>query len=106
VGADLYHVVAELYRALPGGGRRVRLLGVQASGLRSAGAEQLALLRGERWGDVERTIDLIEHRFGKGAATQATLLDRQHERVQQPEPKPDRPQEPVPPTAAPSYNRR
>jgi DNA polymerase IV len=106
VGADLYHVVAELYRALPGGGRRVRLLGVQASGLQSAGAEQLALLRGERWGDVERTIDLIEHRFGKGAATQATLLDRQHERVQQPEPKPDRSQEPVPPSAAPSYNRR
>src|SRR5262245_10280136 len=36
VGADLYHVVAELYRALPGGGRRVRLLGVQASGLQPA----------------------------------------------------------------------
>ncbi|HEX3299287.1 MAG TPA: DNA polymerase IV [Actinomycetota bacterium] len=106
VGADLYHVVAELYQALPGGARRVRLLGVQASGLQPAGAEQLALLRGERWGDVERTLDRIEHRFGKGAATQATLLDRRHERVQQPEPKPSRSQEPVPPTAAPSYNRR
>jgi DNA polymerase IV len=106
VGADLYHVVAELYHALPGGGRRVRLLGVQASGLQPAGAEQLALLRGERWGDVERTLDRIEHRFGKGAATQATLLDRQHERVQQPEPKPQRSEEPAPPTAAPSYNRR
>ena len=33
VGADLYHVVsAELYRALPGERRRIRLLGVQASG--------------------------------------------------------------------------
>ena len=106
VGADLYHLVAELYRGLPGAGRRVRLLGVQASGLQPAGAEQLALLRGERWGEVERTLDRIEHRFGKGAATQATLLDRQHERVQPPEPKPTRTQEPVPPTAGPSYNRR
>src|SRR3954470_17093368 len=106
VGADLYHVVAELYRALPGGGRRVRLLGVQASGLQPAGAEQLALLRGERWADIERTLDRIEHRFGKGAATQATLLDRQHERVQQPEPKPARSDQPVPETAAPFYNRR
>ena len=106
VGADLYHIVAELYRGLPGAGRRVRLLGVQASGLQAAGAEQLALLRGERWGDVERTLDRIELRFGKGAATQATLLDRRHERVQPPEPKPTRTQEPVPPTAGPSYNRR
>ncbi len=47
----------------------MRLLGVQASGLVSAGAEQLALLRGERWGDVERAVDRIEHRFGRGAAS-------------------------------------
>jgi DNA polymerase-4 len=78
VGADLYAVVGELYRALPGAGRRIRLLGVQASGLASAGAEQLALLRGERWGEVERTVDRIERRFGKGAAMQASLLDRPH----------------------------
>jgi DNA polymerase-4 len=76
VGADLYHVTLALYRALPGDRRRIRLLGVQASGLVSSGAEQLALLRGERWGDVERTIDLIERRFGRGATTQAALLDR------------------------------
>src|SRR4051812_27073269 len=90
LGSDLYHVTRELYQALPGTGRRVRLLGVQASGLQPAGAEQLALLRGERWGDVERTIDRIEHRFGKGAATQAALLDRHRDRVQEPEPKPIR----------------
>lgn len=77
IGADLYHTVAGLYRALPGDRRRIRLLGVQASGLIQAGAEQLALLRGERWGDVERTLDRIERRFGKGAATQATLLSRE-----------------------------
>ena len=40
--------------------RRIRLLGVQARGLVPGGAEQLALLRGERWGDVERAVDRIE----------------------------------------------
>jgi hypothetical protein len=39
-------------------------------------AEQLALLRGERWGDVERAVDRIEARFGRGAAGPASLLDR------------------------------
>ena len=76
VGADLYHIVSELYRALPGQRRRIRLLGVQASGLVAAGSEQLALLHGERWGDVERTMDRIEQRFGQGAAKPASLLDR------------------------------
>ncbi|HYY09031.1 MAG TPA: DNA polymerase IV, partial [Actinomycetota bacterium] len=66
----------ELYGALPGTGRRIRLLGVQAGGLVPAGAEQLALLRSDRWGDVERTIDRIERRFGSGAAKPAALLDR------------------------------
>jgi DNA polymerase-4 len=80
VGADLYHVAAGLYDALPGDRRRIRLLGVQASGLAPAGAEQLALLRGERWGDVERAMDRIERRFGRGAATQASLLDRDRRR--------------------------
>ena len=76
VGADLYRTVAELYGALPGARRRIRLLGVQAHGLVPAGAEQLALLRGERWSDVERAVDRIERRFGRGAATPASLLDR------------------------------
>ena len=77
LGADLYRTVAELYDALPGARRRIRLLGVQAAGLVAAGAEQLALLRSERWGDVERTIDRIERRFGSGATRPATLLDRE-----------------------------
>jgi DNA polymerase-4 len=80
VGADLYRVVADLYRALPGERRRVRLLGVQASGLVEGAAEQLALLRGERWGDVERAVDRIEARFGRGAAGPASLLDRDRRR--------------------------
>jgi DNA polymerase-4 len=76
LGADLYRTVAELYGKLPGARRRIRLLGVQAAGLVPGGAEQLELLRSERWRDVERTIDRIERRFGTGAAKPATLLDR------------------------------
>lgn len=77
VGADLYRTVGDLYRVLPGQRRRIRLLGVQASGLVSAGAQQLALIRGERWSDVERAVDRIERRFGRGAARPASLLDRE-----------------------------
>jgi DNA polymerase-4 len=80
VGTDLNDVAAELYRALPGARRRVRLLGVQATGLVPAGAEQLALLRGERWGDVERAVDRVERRFGRGAAMPASLLERNRDR--------------------------
>jgi DNA polymerase-4 len=80
VGADLHDVAVQLYRGLPGARRRVRLLGVQATGLVPAGAEQLALLRGERQGDVERAVDRIERRFGRGAAAPASLLDRRHVR--------------------------
>ena len=84
VGADLYHVVVELYRGLPGARRRIRLLGVAATGLVAAASEQLSLIRGERWGEVERTMDRIEARFGRGAATQAVLLDRDRSQVRSP----------------------
>ncbi len=76
VGAELYRVAAGLYRSLPGTRRRLRLLGIQATGLVSAGQEQLALLRGTRWSDLERAVDRIERRFGRGAARPASLLDR------------------------------
>jgi len=79
-GADLYHHVSDLFKALPGERRRIRLLGVAATGLVSAGAEQLAMLRNERWGDIERAVDEIEHRFGRGAAMPASLLDRDRRR--------------------------
>jgi DNA polymerase IV len=81
VGADVYAVAAELFRALPGEHRRYRLLGIQATGLVEAGAEQLALLHGDRWGEVERTLDRIERRFGKGAARPAALMDRERGRT-------------------------
>jgi DNA polymerase-4 len=80
VTADITHVAAELFRALPGARRRVRLVGVGATGLVPAGEEQLALLRSERWGDVERAVDRIEHRFGRGSAMPAALLDRGRDR--------------------------
>ena len=79
VAADIYHVARELYRGLSGVRRRVRLLGVQATGLVSAAEEQLALIRGELWGDVERAVDRIERRFGRGAAKPAALLDRRRD---------------------------
>jgi DNA polymerase-4 len=76
VGAEIYRAVSDLYRGLPGERRRIRLLGVQATGLAQAGADQLALMRGHRWGDVERALDRIERRFGGDAAMQASLLNR------------------------------
>jgi len=75
-GADLYRVAAELYGAIPGRGRRIRLLGMAGSGLVPAGAEQLALVREGRWEDAERALDQIERRFGAGSAFPAALLDR------------------------------
>jgi len=80
VAADLYQVVGELFAALPGARRRVRLLGVAATGLVQAGEEQLVMLRSERWGDVERAVDRIDRRFGRGSAVPAALLDRGHDR--------------------------
>ena len=75
VGADLYRIASELYGALPGGRRRIRLLGVAATGLVPAGVEQLALARSGRWDDAERAVDRIEQRFGSGTAGPAVLLD-------------------------------
>jgi DNA polymerase-4 len=80
VAADLYRVASELFRALPGARRRIRLLGVAGTGLVAAGEEQLALLRGERWGPLERAVDRIDRRFGPGSAMPAALLDRRRER--------------------------
>jgi DNA polymerase-4 len=73
-GHELHRLVSTLYRGLPGGRRRFRLLGVAATGLISSGAEQLALVRSGRWEDAERALDRIERRFGAGAAVPAALL--------------------------------
>jgi DNA polymerase-4 len=79
LGHDLHRVAGELFRSLPWAGRsggfRIRLLGVAGSGLRQAGAEQLALVRAGRWEDAERALDRIEERFGAGSAFPASLLE-------------------------------
>jgi len=90
LAADLNHVSAEMYRALPGARRRVRLIGVQAANLVPAGSRQLAMLADGRWGDVERALDRVERRFGKNVALPATLLGR-HERHGPPRPRGDDP---------------
>ena len=76
VGADLFHIARDLFRALPEGRRRFRLIGLGASGLVPAGAEQVALVKEGRWQEAERALDRIEKRFGKGTAVPAALLDR------------------------------
>jgi DNA polymerase-4 len=76
VAADIYDVTKALFEGLPGTRRRFRLIGVAATGLVPAGEEQLALLKQDRWGDVERTVDRIDRRFGADSAMPAALLDR------------------------------
>ncbi len=76
LAADINGVASGLYRALPGARRRIRLIGVQATGLVASGAEQLGMLAETRWGDLERTVDRIERRFGRGATLPAALLGR------------------------------
>jgi DNA polymerase-4 len=74
-GAAIYRVAADLYAHVPGDRKRIRLLGVAASGLAPSGAQQLALVRSGRWDDAERALDRIEERFGAGAAFPAALLE-------------------------------
>ena len=74
-GHEIYRTAAELLHAIPGGRRRIRLLGVATAGLVTSGAEQLALVRTGRWEDAERALDRIEGRFGKEAAIPAALID-------------------------------
>ncbi len=78
--AELYRSAAELYTGLPFARRRIRLLGVAATGLQPSAARQLALDGGERWPDAERALDRIERRFGQGAAFPARLLSRRDHR--------------------------
>ena len=76
VANEIHAVVRDLFLRLPGERRRIRLLGVGGSGLTSSASEQLALLRTGQWSDVERAVDRIEGRFGKGTALPAALLTR------------------------------
>jgi DNA polymerase-4 len=74
VGTEIFSVAREMYLHLPAGRRRFRLIGVAASGLVPAGAEQLALVREGRWNDAERALDRVRGRFGDYAAVPAALI--------------------------------
>jgi DNA polymerase IV len=76
LAADLFHVARDLFLGLPQGRRRFRLIGIAATGLVAAGAEQVALVREGRWAEAERALDRVRRRFGPGAAVPATLLHR------------------------------
>ncbi len=72
--ADIFGVARELFLALPEARRRFRLLGVAATGLVPAGAEQVGLVRAGRWREAERALDVVDRRFGPGTARPARLL--------------------------------
>ncbi len=69
-GEALFETVWVLFGAAHGE-RRVRLLGVYASGL--AGGAQLGLFAPEPSG-VDRALDAVNERFGSGAVVRASLL--------------------------------
>jgi DNA polymerase IV len=76
VAAEIFAVSREMFLHLPAARRRFRLIGVAATGLIPAGAEQLALVREGRWRDAERALDRVRGRFGNDAALPAALLHR------------------------------
>jgi DNA polymerase-4 len=81
LGADIFRIAGELFRRLPEARRRFRLIGVSATGLAPAAAEQVALVKEGRWEEAERVLDRIQKRFGKGTAMPATLLSRAKSRT-------------------------
>jgi DNA polymerase-4 len=68
-------VFAEAWRLFEGvhGARRVRLLGIYASGF---GPSQLALFGASASVERDRVRDVVDERFGDGALTRASLLPR------------------------------
>jgi DNA polymerase-4 len=76
LGSELYRVAGELLAKIPPARRRYRLIGVAATGLVPAGAEQVAMVTGARWSDAERALDRVRRRFGADAAGPAALVGR------------------------------
>jgi DNA polymerase-4 len=91
LGAGIFRVARDLFRNLPPGRRRFRLIGVAATSLVPAGAEQVALVRAGRWHEAERAVDRIHRRFGSDTAKPAALLERRplhaEARIREPRPR-------------------
>jgi nucleotidyltransferase/DNA polymerase involved in DNA repair len=83
-GIAIYETALALLRRLETRGRKVRLLGISLSNLRSArDPRQLSLFRRDDGADpkeksdrLSRARDALEARFGKGAVGRASLLPR------------------------------
>jgi DNA polymerase IV len=80
VGRRIYEEVALAFAAMHVPGDRIRLLGVRAEQLRSAGGPTL-WDPDEDWRDAERTADQISARFGAGSLKPAALLGDHRSRI-------------------------
>jgi nucleotidyltransferase/DNA polymerase involved in DNA repair len=78
-GSTIYRMARDLMERVGIGARKVRLIGVGASNLTEGEEwEQLSLFTdpgGERAARVERAMDEISEKFGRGSVTRATLLE-------------------------------
>ncbi|MDP4014830.1 MAG: DNA polymerase IV [Candidatus Nanopelagicales bacterium] len=78
-GRDVYTVARKLFSGLGLQRARLRLVGVRVSGLTEVADTPRQLTLGDTgpdWRDVERAVDRIEDRFGRGSVCPASLVDR------------------------------
>ena len=77
--AEIYEAVKDLYLKLDPQRPRIRLLGVSVSSLAPGPPRRQLLLDDSgrtAWNEAALAVDDIRRRFGEGAVTPATLLDR------------------------------
>lgn len=97
---EIYQVARQLFWSAVAPGTPIRLLGVRAEGLTTAGATARQLQLGARergWSDADRAVDRVTHRFGASAVGRATLLpepQRREARPSAPDPAGPRPSGP------------
>ncbi len=75
---DVYRVAAKLFRDVHGN-RKVRLLGIYASGLGGSGG-QLGLFAEDKASPADQLRDKLKERFGDSALTRASLLGKTERR--------------------------